>query len=760
MNTNKKIVAVALLFGTCVAASCSKDPEVAKREYVRSGDAYVAEKKYKEAVIEYRNAVQQDPLFGEARFKLAETYAQEKNVTGAYGEYIRAADLLPDDVQAQVKAARMLLLARQWDDAQARADRALALDPKNIDALIVKGNALAGLQNLDAAVDRIEEAIRLDPARTESYATLGAIELARGRREQAEGAFKKATEADPQSVPAWLALANFYWNTGQAAEVEQSLTKAISIDAKNVTAHRALAVFYIATRQPAKVESHLKTVVANSTDGRDKLTLADYYIATNRKEEARPILENLAKTDAEQLFGAKIRLASLAISAGNRAGGYQLIDEVLQTQPKNVDALIAKATMLLEDKKHDEALARVRDAVQADAKSATAQFALGRVHAARQEREPAIAAYNEVLKINPQLNAARVELMRLYVAQNKPEEALQFAQEALKYQPNSAEIAFLQNRAMMLKGDTAGAAPRVQQLAQAFPKSSSAQTQVGQLAMMKGDLPGARRAYEQALAVNPGDVEALGGLALLDFRAKNPAAARARIDARVSADAKDPGLLLLAARVYATAGDTGASERMLRKVIEVDPAQLDAYGMLGRLYASQGRLDDARTEFERLAAMRPANAVGAHTVIALILQMQKKDAEARARYEKVLALDPRAAVAANNLAWIYAETGGNLDLALQLAQTAKSQLTDRPEVNDTLGWVYYKKGLATLAVSPFQQSIEKDPKNPMYHYHLGLAYTKTGDKDGARKALEQALQLNPKFEGAADAQRALAEIKG
>ena len=38
--------------------ACSKDPEVAKREYVRSGDAYVAKKQYKEAVIEYRNAVQ------------------------------------------------------------------------------------------------------------------------------------------------------------------------------------------------------------------------------------------------------------------------------------------------------------------------------------------------------------------------------------------------------------------------------------------------------------------------------------------------------------------------------------------------------------------------------------------------------------------------------------------------------------------------------------------------------------------------------
>jgi tetratricopeptide (TPR) repeat protein len=63
-----------LLLAAAISAltvACSKDPEVAKREYVRSGDAYVAKKQYKEAIIEYRNAVQLDPRYGEARAKLA-----------------------------------------------------------------------------------------------------------------------------------------------------------------------------------------------------------------------------------------------------------------------------------------------------------------------------------------------------------------------------------------------------------------------------------------------------------------------------------------------------------------------------------------------------------------------------------------------------------------------------------------------------------------------------------------------------------------
>jgi tetratricopeptide (TPR) repeat protein len=140
--------------------------------------------------------------------------------------------------------------------------------------------------------------------------------------------------------------------------------------------------------------------------------------------------------------------------------------------------------------------------------------------------------------------------------------------------------------------------------------------------------------------------------------------------------------------------------------------------------------------------------------------MQNRTSEAQQKYERALAVDPRAAVAANNLAWIYAETGGNLDIALQLAQNAKSQLPERPEVNDTLGWVYYKKGLSAMAVPPLLQSVQRDPTNATYHYHLGMAYAGSGEKDKARASLQKALSLDSNFSKAAEARQALQGLKG
>ena len=95
-------------------------------------------------------------------------------------------------------------------------------------------------------------------------------------------------------------------------------------------------------------------------------------------------------------------------------------------------------------------------------------------------------------------------------------------------------------------------------------------------------------------------------------------------------------------------------------------------------------------------------------MVGLLLQAEGDLDGARGRFERVLEIDPEAAVAANNLAWIYAEHGGNLDVALHLAQVAQTRLPGVAEVTDTLGFIYYKRNLASLAVSTLKVSVEQD----------------------------------------------------
>ena len=184
---------------------------------------------------------------------------------------------------------------------------------------------------------------------------------------------------------------------------------------------------------------------------------------------------------------------------------------------------------------------------------------------------------------------------------------------------------------------------------------------------------------------------------------------------------------------------------------------LGAYAMLGQLYATQNRTDQAIKEFDELLAHNPRS-IGAHTMLGMLLDAQNKRDEARKHYEQAIAIDERAAVASNNLAWMYLEGGGNLDLALQLAQSAQKILPDSPEVADTLGWVYFKKGLTGQAISALKDSVTKQPERADFNYHLGLALAKNGDARSARQTLEKALRLDPKSSEAQEARTVLTQL--
>jgi tetratricopeptide (TPR) repeat protein len=736
-------------------AGCSKDPERAKREYLKSGNRYYSQKKYAEAIVQYRSALQQDPQFGDARYRLAEAYEQVGDVGAAYKEAVRAADLLPQRVDAQLKAAVYLLLTRQFEDAKTRADRAIALDPKNANAYIVRGNALAGLNDFKAGIRQLQEAITLEPS-ANAYVSLGMLLNSSGSRPEAEDAFRRAVAVAPEAVAPHLALANYLWSSGRAADAEGSLKTALRLEPDNLQALNALATLYMAMRRPLDAEPYLIKVADLDPTPEGKLTLADFYVAGNLQDKARPVLERAAST-RDGFAPARSRLAMLQYANGQTLQAHKTIDDVLAKQPQFVRALVAKAFFLGQEKKFDAALERARAAVAAENTSAQAYYVVGLLELERRNRQEAIKAFNEVLRINPRAVSAQLRLAQLYLTSGATDVALQFAESAAKNAPQDPNVEIVLARTLIARRDLAHAETVVGKLLKDNPQSSAVHALAGSLAGAQGDKGAARRAYGRALELDGGNVEALTNVTALDLEAGNQVEAANRLDVRLARAPNDPATLILAARFRATLGENGEAERLLRSAIEVDPVSLPAYGLLGHVYLRENRIADARRTFETMATRDPSS-VQAHTMVAMLHEMENNTSEARRRYEKVLELDPRAAVAANNLACIYADDGGNLDLAVQLAQTAKQRLPEAPEVNDTLGWVYYKKDLVALAIRPLEDAASAQPKNAIFQYHLGMAYIKVGEKAKGRRALERALSLEPGMRQAGNVRAALAAM--
>jgi len=739
---------VALLW----TGACTRDPEVRARKYVASGDAYEAKHQNNRALIEYKRAVQAKPEWAEAHYKLAKAYELEGDAVNAYREYARTGDLDMSNTDAHVRAGMLLLAAGEFDAARTRAELALTNSPSSAPANILLGNALAGLNQTDKAIKQIEQAISLDPSYAPAWTALGAVQFRAGGNARAAEAFQKAVDLAPKSVDGRLALANYQWASGDTKAAETTLTAALALDSGNSEIHRALALLYLSTGRVAEAEPHFKALTGRPGG---QLALADYYIGIGQREKAMTVLHGIEtgsdKTDAK---AASLRIAALEYASGRKNEAYAIVDRVIHDSPKYEEARIAKARMLLMDEKPDEAAREAQEAVKFAAGSIAAQYTLGLTAIAQNDRAAAETAFQSVLKLNPRAAAARLQLARLQLARGESAEALKAAQQVSDERPDDVDAAVLMSKSLRAQGDLPRAERELALRISRNPGAAPLHVERGWVALQGNEVPAARKSFEDALRLAPNSYDALVGLVTADIAQRNTASARARVEERLKRTPNDPRLKILAARVSLASGNTAEAEQTLRALVTTDPSQLDAYDLLGRIAVGNGQLDRALSEYEALAS-RSHTPAGPLTLVAMIQEARGDRDTAKQQYERALAVDSNAGVAANNLAWMYAEDG-RLDEALKLATVAQARLK-RPEADDTLGWIYYRKGLTQHAITSFERAASKSPTNPVYQYHLGLAQLKQGNDAQGRAALRRALAMKSDFNGADDARKALAE---
>jgi tetratricopeptide (TPR) repeat protein len=106
-----------------------------------------------------------------------------------------------------------------------------------------------------------------------------------------------------------------------------------------------------------------------------------------------------------------------------------------------------------------------------------------------------------------------------------------------------------------------------------------------------------------------------------------------------------------------------------------------------------------------------------------------------------------------------ADHGGDLDEAIKYAQIAQVATPEDPAIWDTLGWLYYKKGLIDSASPLISEAARKLEKNAVVRYHHGMVLAKQGRSREAAQELNAALSLDPDFPEAGEARKILENLK-
>ena len=509
-----RALATAAAVILCLTAGCTTDPQAAAREFVASGDRYAAQKKFKHAIIQYRNAIKRAPQSGDAHLRLAEAYERDGDGTRSARAYLKAAELLPEHAGAQIRAGQLELLAGDYEGAKTRARRVLARDRRHVDARILLGNALAGLNDLEAAAVQMQEAVN-HSGRSDAYTNLGTLQLARGRLADAERAFRRAVGLAPWSVTARLAIADFYWTTGRRAEAERQLREGLESTDGHPHIHRALAFFYLSTDRAGEAERHLRRAADAARDDDSRLALAEYYEIVDRPAEALAVLESMAAGGGDGAPEAVARIAAIQVQQGRIREAEHRLDALLAERPDSTTARLARARLLLVQDRPDEALAMVREALRADPDALAPRLWRARALAARGAHDEAGAAYEELLAAQPALDAARIELAQVHLDAGRPGEALALTRRLVEAQPDDPAVLVVHAEALTRAGRRAEAGAALREAAAGAAAEASLQARIGSAYVEMGEPAAARAAYARALRLEPGDAIAANNLAWL-----------------------------------------------------------------------------------------------------------------------------------------------------------------------------------------------------------------------------------------------------
>ncbi len=757
------LLACSLL--TLMFTGCSRDPNVRKQKYLDSGEKYAAEGKYREAAIQFRNAILIDSRFAQAHYDLSQAYLKLGDSNDAYQELNRTVELAPDNYRAHTDLANLLIGTRNPEYLK-KAEPDLKIlrekQPNRPETHEAWANYDSAQNNIADAMREMQQAVALDPSRSESYLLLAIFQLRADLPDQAEANFKKATEVNPKSMNAQLALGGFYQSRNRLPEAEQEFKRAIDVDPKSPAPRAAYVRLLMQEGKKADIESVLRQTKKDIPGNPEAYRmLGDYYFADGDLDNAITEYSSLYHDHPKDLQ-VKKNYIQLLILKNRLDEATKLDNEILKANPKDVDALVYKGQVQIRRNDPNGAIDSLQNALRTDAENAVAHYQLGNAFAEQHNESRAESEWRESVRIRPDLTDAQRSLASLELGRGDFEAVLQTAQQLITVEPNSPDGFTLKAIAERARQKYSDAQHDAEQAAQRAPQSPAPFIQLGNIQLEQKHYPDAEKFYQQALDRNPSSTEGLSGLMNTYIAQKQPEKAINAANTQITKSPNNSNFYdLLGTALFNGKKDLPGAEAALRKAIQLDKNNVNALEKLGKVQVQEGSADQALALYQQSVKDNPRE-VSLYILCGELYEAKKNWEQAKAMYQQALSISPENPLASNNLAYVILEQGGNVDVAMGMAQTARRGMPDSPNAADTLGWAYYQKGIYQSAISQFQEALrlaEKrgGPDDADLHYHLGLAYQKTNQPALARQQLEKAVKLSPNN---ADARKALSDLRG
>lgn len=737
-------------------AGCSRDPEVVKRRYLENGNKYFEQGKFKEAVLMYRNSVKQDPRFGEAYLKLGDAELRRGAVRESVGAYRRAVELMPKQDEAAGKLADIYLTAyaftankddrRMLKEVEDLVDLMVRGDPNGYHVFRLKGFLAVAKEDLPEAILQFKRADQIKPKQPELLFALAQVYFRNKQMAEAEELALRLVRESPKYTNAYNFLVSVYRSQNQPEKAESILKQKLAAFPLDSRSHLTLAVFYLTTNRRADADRTVNELLAKgSSIPNARSEAADLYFRIRDFDRAKKILEEAATAEPERRNEHRRRLAVMMFYQGQPKQALESMDSIVKDDPNDNNSLALRAAMQLQSGDADKSAAAIND-LQAllgrVPQNPVIRYNLARAYQAKGDLDAARVQYTEAVKQNKSFVAAHVGLGQVSLLKQDFGRAIESAEAVLQLDPKNLPARVIKVNGLLNSGSITLARREVEKYLAEAPDQVDLRFQVALVNFMEKKYPESEAIFRSLRGRFPDDLRLLFGLAETLVATNRGPEALALLKAESKAKPQVNALRMATGNVALRVGDLQTAEQEYRHLLEGDAKNLELYLRLGETQRLMKRTQDALQTLRKGQALQPNNAM-VNLQLALTLDAAGMQRESLPLYENIVKNQPDNAIALNNLAYMMAEEGRDLDLALTYAQRARQQRPGNLDIADTLGWVYLRKQLNDSAVNIYREILPKAPNNPLYHFHLGMALFQKGDTTGARRSLQTALSLNP-----------------
>jgi tetratricopeptide (TPR) repeat protein len=757
-----KLVLMLAVVTPLLLSACAGNPEKAKLNYVEKGKAYLKKGSYSSAAIEFRNALKIDAKYAEAYYQLAQAELGLHDGGAAFNALQSAIEIDPNRMDARIlrgdifiAAAGMQKKPEYYSNAEDDANYILKQDPQNAQAHHLLGSALAAEKKYDAALQEFSTVTKLEPTKASPYMEIGLVQIALQRWPDAEQSFKKAVELEPKTAQTYVDLANCYRAQKNTSEAEKVFQQGAQNVPGNIEIYLNWAATLASEGKATDAEATLKVLRDQSPKSVDVANaIGDYYLQRNLVDQALGEYQRGLSIDPKNL-PIQQKMEDIYLTTGKTESAAQ-IDAALITQaPNNSVNKINHSRLLMAQGKSQDAVTALQKAVADAGDSNEAHYYLGMAYWRNGDTNQANSEFQNALRITPGLPIVLRALAQLNFSRREYSVAQIYAQELVQNDSTNPANRLLLGETLFQQGKNKDAEEQFLTAKQLAPNNPGVHADLALLYRTEKKLPEAEKEYQTALQVAPQSPAVLDQYAGFLVSRGEQAKAVSTVQQFLGRNPKDASAHLILSGVQLQGKDYSAARSEAEQAIQLEPNSLPAYLQLGEVQRRQGDNDGAIQAYEKALTIQPKSA----PVIAAIgnIYLSQNDlAKAGAEFQKALTIDPNFGVAANNLAWVYAEQGQNLDVALGLAQKAKSQNPDVVSFTDTLAWVMYKKGDYSEAIPYLQGCVKKSPDSGQYRYHLGMALVAAGQKEQGKALLQAALKMNLDNADSQQARQALA----